>query len=349
MLASWLGGPLKPQPILPPVRSPCSTTLVSRSDVLSALEGHAAPGTSSVPFAYDLEVHARYLLALPLLIAAEPFVDRSTGPVVAHFVSRRIIPPAALPRLDAIVASATRLCNSVALELLLILLVYTLGHYLWAQQEARRIDAWSATAGASGLRLSWAGWWYAYVSIPIFQFILLRWYFRLFVWSRFLWQVSRLPLRIVPTHPDRAGGLGFLATSVRGFAPVLLAQGALLAGLIANRMLHEGTPFLAFRREVAAVVALPVVPIIAPLAFFTLHLLKARRSGLLEYGTLASEYVLEFDAKWIRKGSREGASPLGSADIQSLADLVNSFEAIRRMRPVPFGVATVAWLLAVLL
>lgn len=315
--------------------------------VLSTLEGRAGPGTATVPFAEDLEAQAHLLLALPLLIAAEPFVGRRLGPVVGHFVSSGIISPATRPRLDAAVASATRLCNSVALEAVLLLLVYTVGHDLWMRQVTHRTDTWWATGGPAGLQLSWAGWWYVYVSIPVFQFILFRWYFRLFVWSRFLWQVSRLPLRLVPTHPDRAGGLGFLGESVRGFAPVLLAQGVLVAGQIANRILHDGAPLLTFKREIAAVAVLQPLLILGPLAFFGRHLTSARRTGLAAYGIFASEYVREFEAKWIRKEVPEGTSPLGSGDIQSLADLINSFEAIRNTWPVPFGVRTVVLLVTV--
>ena len=46
-------------------------------------------------------------------------------------------------------------------------------------------------------------------------------------------------------------------------------------------------------------------------------------------------YVREFDHKWLRGGAT-GDEFLGSADIQSLADLGNSFQVIREMRLFPF-------------
>jgi hypothetical protein len=58
----------------------------------------------------------------------------------------------------------------------------------------------------------------------------LRWYFRIFIWMRFLWQVSRIELSLVPTHPDRVGGLGFLGNTVYAFTPLAVAHGAQLAG-----------------------------------------------------------------------------------------------------------------------
>ena len=61
-----------------------------------------------------------------------------------------------------------------------------------------------------------------------------------------------------------------------------------------------------------------------------------KRVGLREYGALAQRYVREFDQKWLRGGARPDDALVGSADIQSLADLGNSFEVVRGMRAVPF-------------
>ena len=177
--------------------------------------------------------------------------------------------------------------------------------------------------------------------MPLFQFLLLRWYFRIFIWTRFLWQVSRIDLKLVPTHPDRVGGLGFLGNIVYAFAPVLLAHGVLLAGLIADRIFFAGATLQQFTVEIIGGVGALVFLVLCPLMVFAGQLARAKRTGLGEYGVLAQRYVREFDAKWIR-GGRDPAEPLiGSADIQSLADLANSFEVIRTMRIVPFSKETV--------
>ena len=81
------------------------------------------------------------------------------------------------------------------------------------------------------MKFSFAGMWYGYVSLPIYQFLLVRWYYRIFIWTRFLRQVSRIELSLIPTHPDRVGGLGFLPNIVYGFMPVATANGAVLAGV----------------------------------------------------------------------------------------------------------------------
>ena len=52
-------------------------------------------------------------------------------------------------------------------------------------------------------------------------------------------------------------------------------------------------------------------------------------------GVLAERYVRAFDAKWLRGGAPAEEALVGSGDIQSLADLANSFEVMRTMRLAP--------------
>jgi hypothetical protein len=318
--------------------------------ILSVLGGRAWGDAASVPFLVDIEVHARFLLALPLLIVAELVVHQRMRPVVRQFLERGLIPDTSLARFEAAAASAMRLRNSLVAEVLLIAFVYLVGVlYIWSHYGALDVATWYAVPAGGGRRLFPAGWWFVYVSLPLFQFILFRWYFRLFVWTRFLWRVTRCELSLVPTHPDRAGGLGFLSGIVIAFAPLLAAHGALLAGWIANRIFFQGATLPEFKVEVVAVVALLLLVVLGPLLLFMSHLSAARRVGLREYGTLAQRYVREFDDKWLRGGAPAGEALVGSADVQSLADLSNSFEVVRGMHLMPFTKETVLQLAAITL
>jgi hypothetical protein len=304
--------------------------------VLATLGGELLHGRSVVPFLLDVEVHVRFLVALPLLVAAELVVHRRMRPLVDQFLERRLIPEREIPRFEGIVASAFRLRNSVLAEVLLILLVYGVGILvLWRHYVSIDVATWYATPTGASSELTLAGIWYACVSLPVFQFLLVRWYFRLFIWTRFLWRVSRIELSLVPTHPDRVCGLAFLANTAYAFALVAAAHGAILAGPLANRIFHLGAVLTDFKGEIAVVLGILLVAIHGPLLFFSGQLAEAKRKGLREYGTLAERYVREFDAKWLRGGAPTGEALVGSADVQSLADLGNSFEVVRGMRSVP--------------
>ena len=184
---------------------------------------------------------------------------------------------------------------------------------------------------------------------PVIQFLTVRWYFRFVVWARFLWHVSRIPLNLEPTHPDATAGLHFLSRSGRAYNVVLLALGTILSGMIANRIFYEGAKLLDFKVEIVGTVALVLFAVLGPLLVFTPQLRAARRKGMEEYGSLGQQYAREFNRKWIR-GDRSPDEPLlGSADIQSLADLRNGYQVVENIRLMPFGMKNVTALAVTML
>jgi hypothetical protein len=316
--------------------------------VLSIAEGHAWDG-SGLPFLRDVELHARFLLAMPLLIVAELVVHTRMRPVVGQFLDRGLIADSDRPAFDAAIQSAIRLRNSVRAELALIAFVYVVGvGVVWRTQTGLDVASWQGASIDGRWQPTLAGWWLALFSLPLFQFLLLRWYFRVFLWTRFLWHVSRLDLKLVPTHPDRCGGLGFLSGIVYAFTPLLLAQGVVLSGMIAARIFYAGAQLPQFKVDLIGLTAVMVLVVLAPLLVFGRRLEAAKRLGLREYGTLAQRYVREYDEKWLR-GTPPDEPFVGSADIQSLADLGNSFDVIKEMRLVPFTITTVFQLAVVTL
>jgi len=311
--------------------------------LLSLVDGKAWGGVG-LPFLYDIEMQVRFLIALPLLIAAELLVHQRLRLVVGQFIERDIITEEVLPRFKEVIASAMKLRNSVAIELILFILVFVGGYYFWSTLSVMAkigTGTWHTTTTNGSTQFSPAGYWYIFISRPVFQFIVIRWYFRLFIWARFLWQSSRLELNLIPTHPDRAAGLGFLGVSVMAFAPLLMAQGVLLAGLMANPIFFAGAKLIDFKMEIVGGVAFLLLIMLGPLLVFSPRLMRAKRAGLREYGILASRYVKEFDLKWVRGGAAADEQLIGSGDIQSLADLGNSFQVIRDIQPFPFGKDTV--------
>ena len=318
--------------------------------ILSVVADRAWRGVK-VPFLYDIDAHVRFLVSLPLLIIAEWVVHARFRPLIRQFLERDLITAEDRPRFDAIIDSCLRLRNSILAEVVLILLVVTAGPISWRNQAAIHDSTWYADPTSSGMRLTLPGYCYIFFGLPLFQFILLRWYFRLLIWCRFLWKVSRLRLRLMPTHPDGAGGLGFLSGTAHALAPLLVAQSALIAGLIANRIFYQGATLAQFKLEILAITIFLLLQALGPLIVFVPVLAACQRVGAREYGVLGSQYTAQFHDKWIDGGSGAARQNelLGSSDIQSLADLANSFSVIRSMSMVPCARATVVRLAAVTL
>jgi hypothetical protein len=301
--------------------------------VLSALEGRMLG--VSVPFLLDVEAHVRFLVALPLLLIAELEAHLRLTPLLRQFLERRLIPENAIPRFEAVVTSTLRLRRAVLPEVLILVFVYGVGVLIiWRHVLVLDTDTWYLSASAEGSKLTLAGIWYGYVSLPIVQFLLLRWYWQLFVWARLLWQVSRIKLSLLPAHPDRAGGLGFLADTGYSFAMLAAALGALAAGHIASRIFFAGARLSEFADEIVVLVAFVLCVIFGPLLFFAQQLAVAKLVGRRQYGMLGERYVRTFDDKWL-DGRGEDESLVGSADIQSLADLSNSYAVVESMRFAP--------------
>jgi len=273
--------------------------------LLSALEGHALGTRVAVPFLHDVDAHIRFLLSLPLLMVAAVVADRRLAPLLQQFTERGLVPEAAMPRYDAAVAAALRGRDSVLADVLLLALVYGVGvAVVWRQYLALDAATWYAAPAAAGSDLTWAGQWYGWVSLPILQFLLLRWYLRLLLWARLLWQVSRIGLRLVPTHPDRAGGLGFLAETGHALSLLAAAHGALVAAQIASRIFFAGETLPQFVGLIGIELVFVLCLTLGPMLFFAGQLIETKRMGLREYGALAGRYVQAFDAKWLRGGAR---------------------------------------------
>lgn len=307
--------------------------------ILSLLSGSVG-SVGRISFFHDIEVHARFLVALPILIGAELLVNARMRTAVRRFIEWRIVLPEQKPAFHKAIDSALKIRNSIYVELTLIAVVYTVGLLVWNSRAELGLVTWYALPG-SRWNLTPAGYWYVFVSLPLFQFILLRWYVRILIWFRFLWQVNRIELNLLPTHPDRCGGLSFLGKSSYAFGPILFAQGAILAGVVAGRVLYRGETLQSFRLQIGGFIVFFVAATLAPLLMFSIRMARTRRKGLADYGLLAQRYVESFDQKWVRE-SLPSAELLGTGDIQSLADLGNSYQVIREMRIVPFGLQDIS-------
>jgi hypothetical protein len=306
---------------------------------LAALQGNATGHHIPVPFLGDFAVHTRFLLAVPLLLAAETIIGPRLAGAASHFVGAGVVLKEDLVRFASAVDRGLALRDSRVAEGLFVLLAYTITFFA-AGSTAIHVSTWAALRDASGLSRTWAGWWQFVFCIPLFHFLTIRWLWRLFLWSQFLWRMSKLKLNLMPTHPDEAGGLAFVGEAQRFFGVIVFAYSAMAAGVLANGVIYDRIPLQHFAAVIAIYAVVAMVIILAPLVVFAGPLVKTKRAGMHEYGALATEYTTAFNQKWIVAPRRPEEELLGSGDIQSLADLGNSFGFIEKMNALPMGPRT---------
>ena len=301
--------------------------------LLSIAEGHAWGDSVTLPFLHDVELHVRLLLALPLLIVAELVVHQRMRPVVGQFLDRGLIPDAARAQFDAAIASALRLRNSVAAEVLLIAFVYVVGvGFIWRTQSP-----WTWRVGTACRRMAdgsrrWPGGGWASSACRCSSSCCCAGISGCSSGrascGRCRASICGSCRRIRTARAAWASSARWPMRSRRCCWP----RGSLLAGMIANRIFYAGATLPEFKLELIGLVALMVFAILGPMLVFGPQLAAAKRAGLREYGMLAQRYVREFDGKWLRGGAPADEPLIGSADIQSLADLGNSFEVVKGMR-----------------
>jgi len=125
--------------------------------ILTAMAGTAVGG-EGVPFLYDLGAHARLLLCVPVLIAAEVIVHQRMRDTVRQFIDRRIVAVHDQPKFNELVQSAMRLRNSALAEILLLACVVVgigpLGH----RYVSFDVQSWFSQPVGDQTRLSPAGY-----------------------------------------------------------------------------------------------------------------------------------------------------------------------------------------------
>jgi hypothetical protein len=302
--------------------------------ILSAAQGMLS-AHAKIPLLYDCSVYSRFLLAIPLLVLAEIPIGRRLAEVAGHFVTSGLVPEHDYRDFDSVVADALKLRDSTLAEVVILAITYV-SAYAALEKFSTDVSTWHALVGESGHRFTLAGYWYVLVSVPLFQFLTYRWLWRLFIWCRFLRQVSKLDLKLIPTHPDRAAGLGFVGEAHGVFAIIIFAFAAAGTGMFSNEVLFEGAAVQSFKFPILGYAIICLLLFLGPLLLFLPKLLKVKRRGLLKYGTLGTNYTSLFEEKWVDGTSPPGEPILGSADIQSLADYGNSYELVRRTRMFPF-------------
>jgi len=305
---------------------------------LAVLQGHATGRLVAIPFLGDFAVHARFLLAVPMLLAATvlgPWLADAAG----YFVDSGLVAAEDSGKFDAAIDLGLRWRDSGAVELVLVLLAYALA-VANLTSLAVHVSTWYAVRTDSGITMTWAGWWFVLFCVPLMQFLILRWLWRAFLWAQFLWRMNRLKLQLVPTHPDQAAGLAFVGEVQQYFAIVLFAFSIAIAGVLANGIIYDGVPLSHYAPVIVIYVVAALVMFLTPIFVFSATLWRTKRVGLFQYGRLGSEYTSAFHRKWISNGGQIKETLLGTGDIQSLADLGNSYLFVRKMNLAPMRLYT---------
>jgi hypothetical protein len=306
-----------------------------------ALAGRAITGGVDEPLLQHFGVTVRCLIAIPLLVVAEAIAHATLLRLMPQFVRAGLVTDRAsfVDTLAGVARLRDRTLPWVVIAA--VVLAWTVlapdthqGHdVLWAE----------GAPGPSGL--GFGGWWYLYVARPIYLTLVLAWLWRVGLMLVLFRRVAALVQSLVPTHPDRVGGLGFLESMPAAFSLVILALSAVFAAGWAHDVLYHGVNVASLKVPVAGFLVLVALVFLAPLLMFGAPLRRAKRAALLEYGALVADHGRKVHRRWIEKKPVEDDALICAPEIGPVADAQAIYEAVRQMRTLPIGKST---LLAVL-
>ncbi|RJG05725.1 hypothetical protein D3870_06575 [Noviherbaspirillum cavernae] len=298
--------------------------------------GRMLPGDTADPLLAHYDIHVRCLVSVPLMILAEGTAQAIVPTGFSQFLRRGIVDGNMEPAFRDIIASGIRLRDRVYPWIMIAGLVLAWTTVTFIQPDPDEIS-W-AKEGADGR--SFGAWWFLLVVRPVFSILLLVWFWRLILLGIVLFRIARLPLLLVPSHPDRLGGLGFLCWFSLVFSPLVLALSAAVAAHWAHAVLHHGVQVSSLYVEMATLAVVLVLLTIVPLFSFTPLLSRTRRQALADYGVLLALHGRKVRQRWILGERVEDDGLLGAPELGPVADTQTLYQSVTAMQIVPASKAS---------
>lgn len=309
--------------------------------ILTAAQGNLVNSSLDLPFLYHLQPHIRYLIVLPILIFANSSINPRIASDLQTIATSGFLPECDRNQFEHAVTKLRHKKDSVLADAIIFIMAVAVQLFLFTHLDDfsaySEVTNWITTPNGEGSEPTYAGWWYLLVSVPVFQIILFRWLWRFYLWCEFLFRLSKMQLQLQPTHPDGAGGLGFLKNTAGTFIIILFAFGIMLSASLAHEMLYLHTPLNQVQGMVFGYVILSIFILTLPSLFFVRQLLTAKRLGRKIYGDLGFKLSKAFGDKWgDTSDPSNGINLLKEADASAVCDYGDIYGAVREMRLLPF-------------
>jgi hypothetical protein len=295
--------------------------------------GRFVSADSGEPLLHHFGVHVRCLLAIPLFILAEGSLHNAAQRILGQFRSSGVVSPELSDRFEATITGVRRLRDA---SLPWVFVFGAASAWSVVDQPAVRDDTMSWAIGADG-SLGFGGLWFSYVVRPIFLALMLGWVWRILLVAWWFWKVGKLGLALVPTHPDRTGGIAFVEKVPGAFAMVTFAMSAVIASRWAHEIQYHDATLQSFKLPAAAFVILWTLLALLPLLALAPALIAARARAIPAYSALVGEQGRLIHRRWIQRETVADAPLLEAPEIGPVADANAMYDAVKKMRVVPIG------------
>lgn len=276
----------------------------------------------------DVSPWGRFVLAIGALVLAEQQVEDRLRVKLRHFAAAPLIAPEAMPAAATAVSDALRLRSSRLAETVCLALGYLAA--LWAVTHHLEGGGlpWAGTAG----HVTLAGWWALLVSLPLFWFLLLRGFWRHYVWSRLLRAIASLELRLVANHPDGKGGLAFLADYPNAYRTFMFGLSCAIAAAFAKHIAAEALSIRTLTTIMGGWLALVLGFFAYPLSAFRAPLQRLREATMLVAATQATQRLRQDERKTLSRNIVADGTEEPAVDAE-IPDPGKLYESARKLSP----------------
>lgn len=308
--------------------------------------GRGLEGQGTDPLLRHYGVHARLLISIPLLIITEGIMEKVFPGIIRHFHMSGLISEDQLPAFRVELRRAEKLRDSPWGTVLLVgAFVAILCLSALAPESVGDEIQWAVLPGSTKPGIILAGYWFLFVARPVFTVFLILWAWRSIVAWNLLRRIAHLPMQLVPSHPDRAGGLGFVETISIANAPIVFAISVVLAGRWGHEVLYHSVHVNTIQPLAIGFGVLVLIIFLSPLLMLSKPLRVLKRKSLFDYGTLVGSQGRLVHRKWIL-GERSIEDPVLTAEeLGPVADVNTMYEAVEKMKFAPIGRRAIAPLL----
>lgn len=300
----------------------------------AGLTGHLTPSDQGESILQHYGVHVRCLLAIPLFILGESLLHGATTRLLPYFIESGLVGGDDLPRFRAIIERTRKLRDSTFPWIVMAGFIVVRTTLPLASGELHEIT-WATSA--DGASHGFGGWWFLYVTRSVFLILVFAWLWRLVLLGILFVRLARLNLRIVPTHPDGLGGLGFIEELPRAFAPVVLALSAVAAAKWGHDVVYHQQSVTELKPLIIAMTVSILAVFLAPYLAFSGRLKAAKKQGLLDYARLVGDQGRLVHRRWILNEPVANSELLNAPEIGPMADASAIFQSVQGMRTLAIG------------
>lgn len=285
--------------------------------ILTLLAGNAFGTAAEKPFLLELGMWARFFIAVGIFVLMERQSEERLRTLLTQFARAPLLAPGAFEAAAGAVTRALKQRDAYFAEIicLTIAVLGTLVAYF------RLLDgdtsSWAMRVSPEGNALTLAGWWCVVVSNTLFLFLLLRWLFRLFVWSKMLRDLAALELRLVATHPDGHGGLAFIGQYPNAYTLFVFALSCVLGAEIARELMTGDLATATYGYLMGVWLFIVLIILAWPLLTFRKPLADLKERTLLISSAQATRHHRAAEREFLGKNicAQEDAEPVAASEV----------------------------------